>query len=154
MVDDIYEGEDTTKDLFLAFEVDGEDYAVDVSSVVEIMPRMIINIVPKTADFIKGIVNLRGDIIPVLSVRKRFMKEEKPFDDLTCIIIIFFEEDKVGLIADRVKGVVTIPSERISVPPKAHLSFSNQFVKNIGKTDDQIYLLLDVEKLLGSGTED
>ena len=140
--------EDTTKDLYLTFEIDSEDYALEVAGISEIIVMCDITLVPHSPEFVKGIINLRGDIIPVLSVRSRFMKPEKPYDESTCIIVIFYEDYKLGLIVDSVKGVSTIPEEEISPPPNAKLSFANQFVKNIGKTEQGIRLMIDTEKLL------
>ncbi len=140
--------EDTTKDLFLAFEIDHEDYTLEVSNISEIILMCDITLVPQAPDFVKGIINLRGDIIPVCSIRSRFMKPEIPYDELTCIIVIFYEDYKLGLIVDRVTGVSTITEENISSPPSAKLSYANQFVKNICKTEDGVKLLIDIEKLL------
>lgn len=138
----------TTKDLYLTFEIDNEDYAIDVVNVKEIIPVCAITIVPEVPHYLKGIINLRGDIIPVIDVRLRFQKPEIPYSDLTCIVVIEYEEYVLGLIVDRVKGVLTISEENVAPPPSAKLSFNNQFVRNIGKFDGDVKLLLNLDKLI------
>ena len=142
------ETEDTAKNLYLTFEIGGEDYSIAVTSVKEIILYTAITIVPQTEEFVKGIINLRGDIIPVVSVRKRFGLPELEPDAETCIVVIFYEDYSIGLLVDCVRGVMSIPEEQISSPPSAHLSYVNAFIKNIGKTEDGIRLLLDLDKLL------
>ena len=142
------ENEDTTKDLYLTFDIDGEDYAIDIINIKEIIPMCAITKVPDTQDFLKGIINLRGDIVPVINVRTRFLMPEKEYDELTCIVVLDFGEYIIGLIVDQVKGVLTIPAENVTTPPEAKLRFTNQFIKNIGKLDGRVKLILDIEKFL------
>lgn len=142
--------EDTTKDKYLTFIIDGEDYGIDICYVIEIITVTAITWVPETTDEIKGIINLRGSIIPVIDVRTRFRKEEKPYDELTCIIVIEYEEYTVGLIVDTVNEVLHIPEEFISSPPNAKLKYQNKFIKNIGRVGEDVQLLLDVDKFLFS----
>jgi len=139
---------DITKNLFLGFLIENEQYAVEVSSIKEIVGVMPITIVPQTESYIKGIINLRGDIIPVINMRKRFMKEEIPYDDQTCIVVVLYQEYILGLIVDQIVGVHTLEETVISAPPNAKLSYSNQFIKNVGRTQDGILLLMDLEKVL------
>lgn len=100
-------------------------------------------------DYLKGIINLRGTIIPVMDVRLRFRKESKKYDDRTCVIVIDVESSPIGLIVDNVAEVLTIPETDIALPPKLNngLSSSN-FVSRIGKTGNEVKLLLDCRKLL------
>lgn len=140
--------EDTTKDKYLTFKIDGEEYGIDIGHVVEIITVCAITWVPETQNFLKGIINLRGSIIPVIDVRLRFNKEEKPYDSLTCIIVIEYENYQVGLIVDTVDEVMYIPEDCISAPPSAKLKFQNKFIKNIGKVGENVQLLLDLDKFL------
>lgn len=142
--------EDTTKNKYLTFIIDGEDYGIDICHVIEIITATAITWVPETPDEIKGIINLRGSIIPVIDVRTRFRKEEKPYDELTCIIVIEYEEYTVGLIVDTVNEVLLIPEEFISSPPNAKLKYQNKFIKNIGRVGENVQLLLDIDKFLFS----
>lgn len=140
--------EDTIKDKYLTFIIDGEDYGIDISHVIEIISVSAITKLPSTEDYIKGVINLRGSIIPVIDVRIKFKKEEKAYDEFTCIIVVEYNEYTVGLIVDTVHEVLTIPESAISLPPNAKLKYQNKFIKNIGKIGDKVQLLLDVDKFL------
>ncbi len=140
--------EDTTKDKYLTFEIDNEEYGIDISHVIEIITVCAITWVPETPDFLKGVINLRGSIIPVIDARLRFKKPEKEYDSLTCIIVIEYENYEVGLIVDTVNEVMHIPEDKISTPPNAKLKYQNKFIKNIGKVGDEVQLLLDIDKFL------
>lgn len=142
--------EDTTKDRYLTFIIDGEDYGIDICHVIEIITVSAITWVPETSEELKGIINLRGSIIPVIDVRLKFKKEEKKYDELTCIIVIEYDKYTVGLIVDTVNEVLTIPESSISLPPNARLKYQNKFIKNIGKVDGKVQLLLDLDKFLFS----
>ena len=137
-----------TQDLYLAFIIEDEHYAVDVGNIKEIIGVVPITIIPKTEGYIKGIINLRGDIVPVIDVRLRFMKPEKEYTHLTCIVVVEHHEYTLGLIVDGILGVYRISGDMVSNPPSAKLSYANQFVKNIGQTEDGIKLLIDLEKLI------
>lgn len=140
--------EDTTKDKYLTFEIDNEEYGIDISHVIEIITVSAITWVPETPEFLKGVINLRGSIIPVIDARLRFKKPEKEYDSLTCIIVIEYENYKVGVIVDTVNEVMHIPEESISIPPSAKLKYQNKFIKSIGKIGKEVQLLLDVDKFL------
>lgn len=144
----LVEDEDTTKDQYLTFEIDNEDYGIEIANIKEIISICPITKVPHTSNYVKGIINLRGDIIIVIDVRKRFLKSEKPYDDLTCIVVIEYLQYSLGLIVDNVKEVMFIDEKDVMPPPSAKLSHSNQFIRNIGKVNDEIKLLLDLDKFL------
>ena len=139
---------DITRNLYLSFVIEDEQYSVEISSIKEIIGVVPITVVPQTERYIKGIINLRGDIIPVIDMRLRFMKPEMEYDDQTCIVVVLFDDYILGLIVDRIIGVDNLEGDMISSPPNAKLSYTNQFVKNIGRKDDGIMLLLDLEKIL------
>jgi len=139
---------DAVKNLYLAFVIDDEQCAVEVTSIKEIIGVVPITLVPQTEDYIKGIINLRGDIIPVIDMRGRFRKPEIPYDTETCIVVVLHGEYILGLIVDRIIGVYNLDVDKISAPPNAKLSYANQFVKNIGRKEDGVLLLLDLEKIL------
>jgi len=139
---------DTTKNMYLAFVIENEQFAVDVGHIKEIIGVVPITLIPRTEEYIKGIINLRGDIVPVIDVRSRFRKPEIPYNQLTCIVVVFYQDYILGLIVDSILGVYIIEEDKIASPPSAKLSYSNQFVKNIGRADDGIKLLLDLEKLI------
>ena len=139
---------DTIKNKFLLFKIADEEFGVEISSVISIINMVNITGVPHTPHYLKGIINLRGEIVPVLEIRSRFMMEEIPYDDLTCIIILEHDGEKIGLIVDAVNEVKYIEEDKIAPPPSTKLSYSNYFVKNLGKTDNGVVLLLAINKLL------
>lgn len=140
--------EDTQKDKYLTFLVGKETYGIDIKYVTEIIGIQPITEVPELAVHIRGIINLRGKIIPVMDVRLRFRKELKEYNDRTCVIVVDIGSVSVGLIVDSVAEVTTIPEQDIVAPPAASTGFSNRYVKGIGKVGNEVKLLLDCRKLL------
>ena len=143
--------EDTQKGRFLTFSLGNESYGIEIKYVTEIIGIQTITEIPELPEYVKGVINLRGKIIPVMDVRLRFKKEAKEYNDRTCVIVIDINDISIGLIVDSVAEVLTIPEEDIVEPPKMNKSFSNRYIKNIGKVGNGVKLLLDCEKLL---TED
>ncbi len=139
--------EDTQKDKYLTFKVDEESYGIGIHMVTEIIGIEPITTIPELPDHIRGIVNLRGKIIPVMDVRMRFKKPFMEYNDRTCIIVIEVKDIDIGLIVDSVSDVLNIPEEEIVAPPEINRS-SNRYIQAIGKIGDQIVLLLDCNKLL------
>lgn len=143
--------EDTQKGRFLIFSLDKETYGIEIKYVIEIIGIQAITEIPELPEYVKGIINLRGKIIPVIDVRLRFKKEPKEYNDRTCVIVVDIEGIYIGLIVDSVAEVLAIPDQNIVEPPKMNMGFSNRYIKNIGKVGNDVKLLLDCEKLL---TED
>lgn len=146
--DNELEYEDTQKDKYLTFVIDKEGYGIEIRYVTEIIGMQSITIVPELPKFIVGIINLRGQIIPVMDVRKRFLKEFKEYNDRTCIIVINIEFVSIGLIVDTVSEVLNIEEKNIVDPPNSRTGFSNRYIKSIGKVNDEVKLILDCVKLL------
>ncbi|HPF44778.1 MAG TPA: chemotaxis protein CheW [Syntrophomonadaceae bacterium] len=141
--------EDTLKGKFLTFFVGREEYAIEIKYVTEIIGGIqTITEVPEVPDYIRGIINLRGKIIPVMDVNMRFKKEPKPYGDRTCITVIDIDELSVGLIVDDVAEVLSIPEENIDDPPDTKAGFNNRYIKGIGKVGNTIKLILDCKVLL------
>jgi purine-binding chemotaxis protein CheW len=135
----------------VTFMLGAEDYGVPISQIQEIDRLAKITKVPKAAQFIEGITNLRGEVIPVLDTRKRFDLEVKPSDDRTRIIIVDLGGVKTGLVVDSVREVLSLARKDIAPPPEAIGSgIEPQFISGIGKVDagKRIIVLLDVEKIL------
>lgn len=135
---------------YLTFAIEHEDYGVEIANVKEIITMCAITKVPHTDNYLKGIINLRGEIIPVIDIRERFMKPSKEYDGLTCIIVIEYKDYTMGLIVDKVEEVMFISEESLTVPPSDKFGYYNQFIKNIGrsKDDNKVKLILDLDKLL------
>ena len=140
--------EDRMKDQYLIFEINGEDYGIEIAYVKELIKMQALTKVPKMPDYIEGITNLRGDLIGVLDVRKRFGMPPKAYDESTCIVIIMYDAYLLGLIVDTVKETAIIPEEQIIPPPAAQLNRQNQFVRNIWNDEETVKLLLDLGKFL------
>lgn len=141
------EAEDTQKGRFLTFVLGAESYGIDIKYVTEIIGLQPITEVPELPDYIRGIINLRGKIIPVMDVRLRFKKPFKEYNDRTCVVVIDIEDISIGLIVDRVSEVLTIPDVEI-VPPPELSKTGNKYIKGIGKVGNEVKLLLDCNKLL------
>jgi purine-binding chemotaxis protein CheW len=139
--------EDTQKDRYLTFNLGNEHYGIDIKFVIEIIGIQSITEIPELPEYVKGIINLRGKIIPVMDVRLRFKKEPKPYNDRTCIIVVDVSSLSIGLIVDSVSEVLTIPEQEIVDPPQMKKG-SNRYLKKIGKIGNEVKLLLDCEKLL------
>ena len=145
---DIEFDEDTLKDRFLTFKVKEEDYGIEIVRVKEIVGIQEITPVPEMPSYIKGVINLRGNVINVVDIRLRFGMEEKEYDERTCIIIIQVEDVEVGMIVDNVNEVCVIPDEDIKKNTNLNKTSKSTFIKGLGKLDEKIKMIIDVEKLL------
>ncbi len=144
--------EDTQHGRFLTFAVGEEVYGIGIGMVTEIVGLQPITTMPEMPDYMMGIINLRGKIIPVMDMRKRFHKEPLDYNDRTCIIVLDIHDVSVGLIVDHVNEVSTINDEDIAPPPDYRGGIENKFISGIGKTGGEVKLLLDTEKLMHSET--
>jgi len=142
--------EDTQKDMYMTFKSGNEYFAIGIHCVNEIIGYQEITEVPETEDYIKGLINLRGKIIPVIDVRLRFKQKPIEYNDRTCIIVIDVKSTVVGLIVEKIADVVTITSDNITPPPSIGKrdGVSNKYVYGIGKVRDEVKLLLDPDKLI------
>ena len=141
--------EDTQKGKFMTFKSGNEFFGVELKYIVEIIGIQPITAVPEVEDYIKGLINLRGKIIPVIDVRIRFKQEPHEYNDRTCIIIINVSGTIVGLIVETIAGVVNIDESNIEPPPSiSSENGKNKYVYGLGKVDDKVKLLLDPHKLI------
>lgn len=147
MLDDLLD-EDTQKDRFLSFRIDKEDYAIEIKHVIEIIGIQRITKVPNIKDFIKGIINLRGNIIPVVDVRTRFKLQPIPYNDRTCIVVVKLINTAIGLIVDEVQEVVNMPEDKIAPPPQTNKGTHSRFISGIGKVGKIVKIILNINRLL------
>ena len=140
--------EDTQKGKILTFQLENEVFGIEIKNVVEIIGVQPITYVPEVPAYVKGIINLRGQIIPSIDMRLRFNKEPALYNDRTCIIIIEIRDIKIGFIVDCVNEVIKISDENIVPPPTYRAAFHNPYIKGIGKTGDDVIILLDCEKII------
>lgn len=141
------------KDKYLTFWVEQQVYGVAISDVVQIVQTQQITPIPEYPNFVQGIINLRGNIIPVVDVRMRLGKPKTEYDDHACIIITSIKGKYVGLAVEQVEEVTVIPEANISPAP----SFSENnpedfYLKGIGKQSERVVLLLEVQKFLSQST--
>ncbi len=140
--------EDTQKGRFLTFSLDKESYGIEIKYVTEIIGIQEITEIPELPEYVKGIINLRGKIIPIMDVRIRFKKEPREYNDRTCVIVVDIKNISIGLVVDRVSEVLTIPEQNIVEPPQMSMGLNNRYIKKIGEIGNDVKLLLDCEKLL------
>lgn len=140
-------GQDEQKNQYLIFRLEDDQFGIEIEKVTEIVGMQKITQVPEMPDYIKGIINLRGKIIPVMDVRMRFRKDAIEYNDRTCVVIVDMQNISVGLIVDDVCDVASFGDEDI-VPPPDMGKNDNRFIKGIGKTGEDVKLILDCERLL------
>ncbi len=144
--------EDTQYGKYLTFALGAEVFGIEIRHVTEIIGMQAITKVPEVPAYVKGIINLRGKIIPLIDMRLKFNKESIPYDDRTCIIVIEVKQIPVGLIVDNVDEVLNISDENIASPPETKTNADNKYIQGIGKAGDKVQLLLDCEELLMAET--
>ncbi|HCJ56420.1 Chemotaxis protein CheW [bioreactor metagenome] len=133
---------------FVVFELDNEEYGIDILRVKTIEKMSNITRVPKTALYIKGVINLRGEIVPIIDLREKFNLDKKEESENTRIIIVYVDDINVGLIVDSASKVIEISNDMIELPPESLGNTEQNNIYGIGKVDDKIITLLDVKKLL------
>ena len=142
--------EDTQKGKYLTFTVGSEVYGLEIQYITEIIGIQKITQMPELPEYMKGIINLRGKIIPVMDMRLRFKKEPREYNDRTCVIVVEITGLSVGLIIDSVSEVISIPDQNIVKPPQINNEIGNRYIKGIGKVENEVKLLIDCEKLFTS----
>ncbi|CAM2008249.1 chemotaxis protein CheW [Acanthopleuribacter pedis] len=140
--------EDTQEGKFLTFILGEEDYGLAIRFVTEIIGIQKITPVPDLPDYVKGVINLRGKVIPVMDVRLRFGMKQRDYDERTCIIVINAKDTTVGLIVDTVSEVLEIPDAYIEESQHFRKGRGNQFMRGMGKVGENVKILLDAEALL------
>ncbi|MDD3023488.1 MAG: chemotaxis protein CheW [Syntrophomonadaceae bacterium] len=148
LLDDEYEEEDSLEDKYLTFVLKDEEYGIEIRYVTEIIGMQNITEVPDVNSFVKGVINLRGKVIPVIDIRLRFHLEERAYDNRTCVVVINIDEQVVGVIVDRVSEVITIPRGEVEPPPRIMGGQSSQFIQGMGKVGERVKMLLDANKLI------
>lgn len=135
-------------DLYMLFMINNQKYALSSKYITEIIEILPITKVPFLPDYMKGIINLRSTIIPVMDARMRFGMNPIEYSERTCIIIIENDTNKIGLIVDAVNEVLTIPSEKIMESTSDKDDIKNNFVNGISQINNEIQLILDCDSLV------
>ena len=139
------------KNRYLSFLLGKESYGIEIRHVTEIIVMQEITNVPDLPESIIGVVNLRGNVISVMDMRKRFHLESRDHDDRTCIIVVDIKDLAVGLVVDTVNEVLNIPEDQVDPAPKTHSGIKSNYIMGMGKVGKQVKILLDIEKILLEG---
>ncbi len=139
---------------FLTFKLDNELFAINVSKVLEILEMKPITKVPKSPLFMKGVINLRGNILPLIDTRNKFSMQAEDFTIDTCIIVLTINNDNdtllVGAIVDSVQKVIDIPTESIQPSMSMGAIYREDFLTGIGKVDEDFIMILNIDKVFSA----
>ncbi len=139
-----------TEGKFLTFILGSEVYGIEILKVREIIKLMDITTVPRTPDYLKGVINLRGKVIPIVDLRLKFTMPEVEHTQETCIIVAEVNQTSIGIIVDSVSEVSNIKSGEIEEAPHLGQDIDTNFILGLGKTKERIVILLDIELVLSS----
>jgi len=131
----------------VGFRLDNEDYAIAITKIQEIILMKPITRIPQVPDFIEGLINLRGSVIPIVNLRKRFGLVPRDVDDETRTIVVNIHDKTVGCIVDAVTQVMRINRDQIQPPPLSVLAVSHQYIAGIARLEDRLLIILDIERL-------
>ena len=135
----------------VAFFLENEEFAVEIGKVREVLKLVRITPLPRSYNYIEGVINLRGDIIPVVDLRKRFgLTTEKKRDDSSRIIIVELDDNDIGLIVDSVTEVIRISQDLIQLPPSNVAGARTDLIQGVGKINDRLLIILNLEKILST----
>ncbi len=148
--EDLFEDddEDTMKDKYLTFRIGKEIYGIEIAHVTEIVGIQKITEVPDMPDYVKGVINLRGQVIPLMDVRLRFRMAQEEYNERTCVIVARIEDTVIGLVVDTVEEVADISAENISPAPKVGKVAKNRYIKGLGKSGEDVKIILNISRLL------
>jgi purine-binding chemotaxis protein CheW len=139
---------------YLTFALGSEEFGLEILKVREIIGYMEITAVPQTPSYVKGVINLRGQVIPVIDLRSKFGMETAKVTEETCIIVVEIKQDarkySTGIVVDHVQEVLDIEGENIEEAPQFDSSVNTDFILGIGKVGESVKILLDIDKVLGN----
>jgi len=138
---------------YLTFTLGSEDYGLEILKVREIIRMMNITAVPQVPAYVKGVINLRGKVIPVIDLRLKFQMPALETSAETCIIIINIKDALIGIIIDKVKEVLNISQENIEMVPNFGSNVHTDYILGIGKINNSIKVLLNIDKVLDEDLE-
>lgn len=147
-IDIKYDVEDTLNDKYLTFIIDNQIYGLEIKYITEIISMQPITRMPDIPEYVKGVINLRGKVIPLIDIRLRFNIEPMEYNMKTSIIVVDVMERSIGLIVDYVKEVITITNKDMVDSNIINKKFGNGYIKGFGKVGNDILLILNYEKIL------
>lgn len=140
--------EDGETSQHVTFTLGGEEYGIEITKVQEIIGYQGFTRIPNVPEFIRGVLNLRGTVVPVVDLRKKFAMEDKEYNKFTVIIILEAEERIMGIIVDAISDVVTLATKDIQEAPSFATNVRADFISGMGKRDGKLIILLDMDKVL------
>nr|WP_329605295.1 chemotaxis protein CheW [Undibacterium fentianense] len=146
---DSQEGDLTTHE-FLAFTLGSEEYGIDILKVQEIRGYEAVTRIANAPDFLKGVINLRGIIVPIVDMRIKFNLGTPTYDQLTVVIILNIGTRVVGMVVDSVSDVMTLLPEQVRPAPEMNTTFNDDFLIGLGTLEERMLILVDIEKLMSS----
>ena len=132
----------------VSFNVGTEEFGVDILKVQEINRMVDITRVPRSPEFVEGIINLRGKVIPIIDIRKRFNMELSEHDKNTRIVVVDIDGQIMGMVVNSVSEVLRIPASTIEPPPEVVSSIESEYIRGVAKLDDRLLIYLDLSKIL------
>ena len=132
----------------VSFRIGNEEFGIDIMRVQEINKMTNITEIPNSPDFVEGIINLRGRVIPVIDLRTRLRLEKRKSDKDSRIIIVEIEAKTIGFIVDSVNEVLRVPASTFENPPEIVSGIDTEFIQSVGKLEDRLLLLIDLNKIL------
>lgn len=139
---------------YLTFSLKEEEYGIGILKVKEIIGMMPVTSVPRTPTFVKGVINLRGKVIPVIDLRTKFDMPSIPYDERTCIIVVEIDGESttvlIGIVVDSVSEVLNIKADEIEPAPTFGTRLDTQYIMGMAKTDGGVKILLNIDRVLSS----
>jgi purine-binding chemotaxis protein CheW len=139
-----------TEQEFLTFVLGDETYALDVMTVKEIRGYQAVTKIANSPDFVKGVLNLRGDIVPIIDLRIKFSVGEVTYNDFTIVIMLNIGERVVGIVVDEVSDVIKVAGQDIKPPPEFGAVFDSSYLYGLTTIDQQMIILINIESLISS----
>jgi purine-binding chemotaxis protein CheW len=135
---------------FLTFTLCNEEYCIDILKVQEIRGYDAVTRIANTPDFIKGVINLRGSIVPIVDLRIKFRLEQVDYSGQTAVIILDILERTIGIVVDRVSDVISLSNDRIKPAPEFGAALNTQYISGLATLDDRMIIMVNIEKLINS----
>lgn len=144
---------DSSSELFqlVSFNIGSEEFGVDILKVQEINRMVDITRVPQAPHYVEGVINLRGKVIPIIDLRKRFNLAVKEHDKNTRIVVVDIGGNIMGMIVDAVSEVLRLPSDTIEPPPELVTGINSEYIKGVAKLEDRLLIFLDLSKVIDVG---
>jgi purine-binding chemotaxis protein CheW len=140
----------TESNEYLTFSLGDETYGIDILAVKEIRGYESVTKIANAPDFVKGVINLRGDIVPIVDLRIKFHIGAVRYDEFTIVIVLHLHERIVGVVVDSVSDVVALTDESLRPPPEFGVTFNSKYLRGLATVNDEMIILVDIAELIAS----